>query len=139
VKKHTDWLTATIPAPTLKVYVSLAVNADRTPVKLPYVMVHPSDGSDQSDRVTGPAVIQNPRWVIHSVGSTYEQAAWAAELVKSKLIAGGFGVTPTIPGEIAGRVWYESPQPIQVDTDASPPYCYHTAECGFESSPVSPA
>lgn len=139
MKKHTDALVAlikTIPSLAATTYVSHAVNADKSPVKLPYVVIHPSDGSDQSDRFTGPSVTQHPRFVIHSVGLDYAGAQFTAEAVKTKLIVNGFGVVPTIPGEVAGRFWYESPQPIQVDTDASPPMIYHTAECGFESTPV---
>jgi hypothetical protein len=139
VKKHTDAIAAlirTIPTLAAKTYVTLAVNADKSPVTLPYVVIHPADGTDQSDRLTGPATAQHPRFTIHGVGLTYDQASWVGEQIKSKLIVGGFGVTPTVPGERAGMVWYSVPQPVQADTDASPPYCYHTAECGFESSPA---
>ena len=139
MRKHTDWLEAAlqqIPALTGRVYVSLAVNATGVAVKPPYAVIHPSDGSDQSDRLAGPAVVQHPRWVIHSAGLTYKQAQDAAEAIKAKLIVGGLGIIPTISGEQAERFWYESPQPIQTDTDASPPYLYHTAEVGFKSTPV---
>jgi hypothetical protein len=97
------------------------------------VLIHPSDGRDISDRLAGPSTTQNPRFVIHSVGSTYDQCAWAAEQVKAVLIVAGLGVTPTITGEIAQRVWYSSPQPIDTDDDVTPPLLFHTAECGFES------
>lgn len=133
MRVHTTWLKSriqSIPAFASNTFVTVA--PANTP--LPYVLIHPSDGRDISDRLAGPDTVQNPRWVIHSVGSTYDQCAWAAEQVKAVLIIAGLGVTPTITGEIAGRVSYSSPQPIQTDDDVTPPLLFHTAECGFEST-----
>ena len=133
MRKHTAWLKSriqSIPAFTSSTFVTVA--PANTP--LPYVLIHPSDGTDISDRLAGPNTVQNPRWVIHSVGSTYDQCAWAAEQVKAVLVVAGLGVTPTITGEIAGRLDYSSPQPIQTDDDVTPALVYHTSECGFEST-----
>ena len=133
MRKHTTWLKSriqSIPAFAASTFVTVA--PANTP--LPYVLIHPSDGRDISDRLAGPDTVQNPRFVIHSVGSTYDQCAWAAEQVKAVLIIAGLGVTPTITGEIAGRVWYSSPQPIQADDDVTPVLLFHTAETGFEST-----
>ena len=134
MRKHTSWLKSriqSIPAFTSNTFVTTA--PPNTP--LPYILIHPSDGTDISDRLAGPNTVQNPRWVIHSVGSTYDQCAWAAEQVKAVLVVAGLGVTPTITGEIAGRVEYSSPQPIQTDDDVTPPILFHTSECTFQSVP----
>jgi len=139
VRVHTNWLKSTInaiPQLTNRVYVSLAVNADKSAVKIPYAVIHPADGSDQSDRLAGPAVVAHPRWVVHTVGLTADQAQETAELIKARLIVGGFGVVPVIAGEHPCAVWYSVPQPMDVDTDASPPTIFHTAEIGFESTPI---
>jgi len=140
MKSHTDWLASrieTVPALALATYVTLAVNADGSPVQLPYVVIHPADGTDDSDRLAGPSVTQHPRFTIHSVGSTYEQAVWAAEKVKAVLVVGGIGVTPAIAGERSGSFWYSVPQAVQTDNEVNPPLVYHTAECGFISTPTA--
>lgn len=134
MRQHTAWLKAevqAVPALTSKTFVTLATNTS-----VPYVVIHPMDGTDESTRLAGPNATQHPRFVIHSVGSTYEQCAAIAEAVKKRLVVGGFGVTPTIPGELSGRVEYSSPTPIQVDRDVSPPLCYHVAEVSWSSDPA---
>ena len=134
MKRHTDALKAliqTVPALAAKTFVTLAPTT-----AVPYVVIHPMDGTDESTRLAGPNATQHPRFVIHSVGSTYEQCAAVAEAVKSKLVVGGLGVTPVVPGEQSGRLEYSSPTPIQIDTDVSPPLCYHVAEVTFESVPA---
>ena len=133
---HTAWLKAriqSIPAFASNTFVTVA--PANTP--LPYVLIHPMDGTDLADRLAGPSAIQNPRFVIHSVGKTYNSCAWAAEQVKAVLIVAGIGVTPTITGELAGRVWYSVPQPVQTDDDVTPSLLYHTSEVGFESTPTA--
>ena len=137
MKKHTDALVAlaeTVPNVTA-VYVSIAKNADQSDVAVPYVVIHPADGRDDSDRLAGPSVTQHPRFTVLSVGKSPDEAAWIAERLKAVLIVGGIGVVPIVPGERSGTFWYSSPQPIQVDTDAFPPLIWHTAEVGFESTP----
>ena len=132
MRKHTAWLKAriqSVPALASSVFVTVVPAG----ASLPYVVIHPADGTDAADRLTGPSALQNPRFTFHSVGSTYEQCAWAAEQVKAALIVGGLGVTPAITGEIAGRVWYSVPQPVQTDDDVNPPLLFHTAEVGFTS------
>lgn len=136
MRSHTAWLKARIESVTaLASSTFVTVAPANTP--LPYVLIHPMDGADVADRFTGPRSVQNPRFVIHSVGSTYEQCAWAAEKVKAVLVVAGLGVIPTITGELPRRVWYSVPQPVQTDDDVTPPLIYHTAECGFESTPTA--
>ena len=132
MKIHTDAL-QTLIGVSPKSFVSIVPS--NTP--LPYVLIHPADGADDTDRQGAPSLTQNPRFTLHSVGATYEQCAWAAEKVKAALVVNGLGVVPTVTGERSGRVWYSVPQPIQQDTDASPTYLYHTAECGFSSTPTA--
>lgn len=138
MRQHTTALKALIegaPALAGKVHVTLA-DGGPGPLKLPYVVIHPSDGTDAADRFTGPKQMYRPRFTVHSVGADANQAAATAEAVKKRLIVGGFGVVPAIPGEDPKRLWYSVPMPLQVDRDVSPPLVFHVAECGFESSPL---
>lgn len=138
MKRHTDALVALAETvPSIAVYVTLAENTDGSPVTAPYVVIHPSDGRDDADRLSAPDTVQHPRFTVHSVGKTYQQAAWVGEHLKAVLIVGGVGVVPVVSGESAGGFWYSSPQAIQVDTDASPALIYHTSECGFSSTPTA--
>ena len=133
---HTAWLKAriqSVPAFASSTFVTVAP----ANTALPYNLIHPMDGTDIADRLAGPNLVQNPRWVIHSVGSTYDQCAWAAEQVKAVLVVSGIGVTPTITGERSGRVWYSVPQPVQTDDDVTPSLLFHTAETGFQSTPTA--
>ena len=139
MRVHTAWLEAAIeavPALALAVYVTIAENRDGSPVEVPYVVIHPMDGQDDTDRLTGPNATQNPRFTVHSIGLTYEQAAWAAEQVKAVVMVNGLGVVPTVSGERSERVWYSVPQPVQTDKTVTPNLLYHTAECGWESNPA---
>lgn len=133
-RKHDTWLKARIETVSALAAATFVTSAPAGLTARPYVVLHPMDGTDDSDRLTGPDVVQHPRWVVHSVGVTPEQAKWAAEQVKSKLVVNGVGVVPTITGETAGAVWYSSPTPVQMDSDGSEVLFLHIAECGFESS-----
>lgn len=104
---------------------------------LPYVLITPSDGTDEQIGLTGPSGLMQPRFVVHSVGSTYAEVADLSGAIKDDLVPSGRGVTPQIPGEKSHRLWYDSPLPIQKDDDTSPPRLYHVAECGFPSQRVS--
>lgn len=142
MKQHTDWLKALIqeiPALASKTFVTIVrypAPNESTAVTVPYLVIHPADGSDEATRLTGPRATQNPRFTLHSVGLTAEQATWVAKVVKDKLIITGLGITPTIAGERPGSVWWSSPIPLQIDTDVTPALCYHVAECGFSSDPA---
>ncbi|MCS4277718.1 hypothetical protein M2390_002927 [Mycetocola sp. BIGb0189] len=102
----------------------------------PYVVVQPADGTDDTDRLAGPRLRQNPSWTIHSAGTTTDQAKWAAEQVKNQLVNRGLGIHLTVPGERPGRIRYESPVPVRVDTTVVPPVHVHTATVGFTSDPA---
>ena len=132
MQKDTDWLTGRIkivPALTAKTFVSVAPSG----TDFPFVVVHPQDGTDDTDRLTGPNINRHPRFTIHSVGKTAQQAQAVGEAVKAQLIVHGFGVVPDVPGEWCGRVWYSVPTAIQVDKDLTPWWFTHVAECGWPS------
>lgn len=132
-------LIQTVTELALKTFVSKAeYPAPNQTVKVlpPYVVIHPSDGRDESDRVTGPKIIENPRFVIHSVGLSGEQAQLIGGLVKAKLVQNGLGVVMSVSGRRNRRLWYSSPLPVQVDASVVPALPFHVAECGWVSEPA---
>jgi len=134
-RKHDAALVALVTASPLgtKFYPALAPLVAGKPQTGPYAVFYSQPGTDRQTRLTGPAFEQNPRWTIHCVGSTADQAEWVNEQVKGALIVNGFGVVPTIAGENPGRFWYSNPQPVQRDDDSTPPLFYVVAETGFSS------
>lgn len=140
MKQHTDWAKAqfqSIPALALKTYVLEAPkDAQGKLPKAPFAVLYPVDGVDTVERLAGPASTQNPRFIAHIVGSSYDNVAAVTGLVKPLFIQGGIGVTPVIPGESCGRVWWRAPQPIALDRDVSPPIPFQTIEFGFTADPA---
>jgi hypothetical protein len=140
VKAHTDLVLAriqSIPAVASKTFAAVAPrdSTGKLPVA-PYVVLYPSEGTDTRERFTGPAVTQHPRFTLHIVGSSYDNAATVAALIKAKFVTGGVGIQADIVGENAYGMAYESPQPIQVDNDLTPPLIYATAEISWSAEPA---
>lgn len=137
-RKDTAWLVAQIESvPILASRTFVATTADDpnmpTPLPLPYAVVWPSDGLDEATRLTGPRATHNPSFIVHSVGETADQAAWAFEAWKSKLVIRGVGILPVVDGQRTERVRVDVPQPIQVDKDVTPWLVFHTAEVSWRS------
>lgn len=136
MKQHTQWVVdtlQTVPAFASKTFVAMSVRN----TKAPYVVVWPADGTDQTTRVTGPAARQRPRFTLHIVGTSYDNAATITAALKEKFIQPDFhGVIPDIPGFLCGRVWWSAPIPIQVNEDVSPALVYQVVEFGFTAEPV---
>lgn len=137
MKQHTDLVLArirSIPPLASKAFVAPSQRdaAGKLPVA-PYVVVYPAEGTDTRDRFTGPAITQHPSFTLHIVGSSYDNAATVAALIKAKFVAGGVGVQAVVDGETSRAMRYESPQPIQVDYDISPPLVYATAEISWDA------
>ena len=140
MKQHTAWVEAqlkSLPPLTAKTYIVEAPKdgAGNFP-KPPFVVIHPADGFDRAERLAGPATQQNPRFVLHIVGSSYDNVSTITGLVKPLFIQGGIGVTPSIPGESCGRVWWQSPQPVALDRDVTPPIPFQVIELGFTADPA---
>ena len=103
----------------------------------PYVVVQPSDGTETQGRYTGGRATMHPRFVFHAVGSSYDNAQMILELVKDKFItAAGFGIPLVVAGEDCKNMRWESPQPVQVDNDPTPPILYATGELFWDAEPV---
>ena len=137
MKKHTDAVKTAIqqiPAVASKTWVSVAPRDSQGKLPAPpYVVIHPQAGTDKQDRVTGPKKSQYPRFTLHMVGSSYDNAASVAELVKAKFVVAGVGVKLAITGETTKPCWWSQPLPTQVDDSVAPPLVYEVAELGFQS------
>ena len=138
-KKHTDALvlkTKEIAAFASKTYVTVAANTDGTKPTAPYIVWHPAAGSNSQPAVTAPRVTKNPRYTGHIVGATADQVQVLLDLLEAKLFPGGRGVVLTVAGEVSKPLWFESPLPIQVQTDPQPTVIYAVVEVGWESNPA---
>jgi len=139
-KAHTDLLLArirSIPALASKTFVAPAQRdaAGKLPVA-PYIVVYPSEGVDTRDRFTGPTTTQHPSFTLHIVGSSYDNCATVAALIKAKFVVNGVGIQADVPGERGRGMVFEPPQPIQVDYDITPALVYATADISWLSEPV---
>jgi hypothetical protein len=72
------------------------------------------------------------------VGETAELAAALGAAVEAQLVPGGVPVRAAIAGENTFPFWWNSPTPIDVDTDSSPPVFLHISECGFDTELLEP-
>lgn len=126
----------TIPALATKTFVSVAPRTNGVLPTSPYLVIHPADGNDTQDRVTGPYSTRRPSFTLHIVGSSYDNAQTVTELVKAKFVVAGRGVKLTIAGTNTKPCRWISPQPTQVDNSLTPPLIYNVAELDFEAQPI---
>lgn len=103
---------------------------------LPYALVHPADGVDEQTRATGGYSTEHFEATIHLVGASANQCKVLADLLKAKVVVGGFGIIPTIDGRRCQRMYWRSPIPIQTDSDVTPPICFQVIEVGWTSDPA---
>lgn len=102
----------------------------------PYVIIHPAEGIDDTDRVTGPKSTTHPEFTLHIVGLTAASVQKATELVKAKFITAGRGITVTVSGRSNRPVYWRSPMPLQTDRDVVPWLVYAVVELGWTSYPA---
>ena len=104
----------------------------------PYVVVQPSSGTDTQERFTGAKATGHPRYVIHFVGSSYDNAQGVFDDVKALFIdpVSGFPYPINVTDEMAYAITWEAAQPVQVDNDLTPPLIYATAELSWSAEPI---
>lgn len=105
-------------------------------VRTQYALIHPSEGTDEQIRLSGPPVTTHPRFTLHIVGSTAESVQRNTALVKAQFLTDGFIVPPVISGRRNYDGFWSSPIPIQVDNDLTPPLVYQVIELGWTSDPA---
>jgi len=105
-------------------------------VRTQYAIVHPSEGTDEQTRASGPPVTTHPRYTLHIVGSTAESVQKNTALVKAQFVTDGFVIPPAVTGRRNYNGFLSSPIPIQVDTDSNPQTVYQVIELGWTSDPA---
>jgi len=136
---HTDAVEArakTVPALAAKTFVSVAPRTDGVLPTAPYLVIHPADGEDSQERVSGPRSAQHPAFTLHIVGTSYSNCQKVTELLKAKFIASGVPIQINVTGERGRAMRWSSPQPTQVDNDMTPPLIYNVVEVSWISEPV---
>lgn len=139
LKGHLETIPALMGGPggASKVFVTQAKYPSSTAkVTTPYVVIDPEEGTDEARRYTGPKNVRNPRFTIRIIGETADQVQFFFEKIKAVLVVDGFGVTPTISGERAEKLWFESPAEIGFDPDPSPPLAIGYIRTGWATQPA---
>lgn len=93
-----------------------------------YVSVFPRE-SRSVGRFTGAHGILDNEYIVHSVGSTPEQAKWAREHMLAKTL----DVTLSITGWNNRRVRFVTSQPLAKDDDVTPAIWFMVDVLAFES------
>lgn len=103
---------------------------------LPYVLLHPADGTDEATRLTGPPTTEHPEYTFHVVGASASSVQVVVGLLKAKFKPTVFVVAPTVAGRLNQAAYWRSPQPIQTDKDVTPWLVYQVIEYGWTSNPA---
>lgn len=106
-------------------------------VSRPFNVIYPADGIDTQDRLTGGRRVQHPRFTMHIVGDSYKQVATLTSQLKAQFVEDGFGIPLDVPGEVTRNMQWSSPEPVQWDTDVTPPVAYQVVELSFDSEPIN--
>lgn len=100
----------------------------------PYCVVQPADGIDERPRFSGPLTRSTPRFVLHLVGSSYDNAQKVTELVKAKFIGSDrVPIQVDVTNETGSHLYWRAPLPTQKDDSVTPPLIYNTIELGWIS------
>lgn len=139
--QHADAVEArskTVPALATATYVGRVPKTSAGAlVARPFNVIYPADGIDTQDRLTGGRRVQHPRFTMHIVGDSYKQVATLTSQLKARFIEDGFGIPLDVPGEVTRNVQWSSPEPVQWDTDVTPPVAYQVVELSFDSEPTN--
>lgn len=130
----------TVPIVSSSVYVTEAPKPTppATALPLPYVIVHPTDGTDEQQRFTGPNTIQSPEVTLHIVGESAHQVQVLTGLIRAKFqpSPSGFVNAPTVSGRRNRDAYWRAPTPVQTDRDVTPHLIYQVIEMGWVSEPA---
>lgn len=124
----------TVPILATATFISRTPDGVVQPV--PYVVIHPADGTDAQSRFTGPYSSLHPEFTLHIVGDTAELVQAVTGLVKAEFVVDGFVVPPAVDGRTGKNGYWRSPLPIQVDNDVSPALIFQVIELGWTSDPA---
>lgn len=107
-----------------------------TKIPAPYLLIHPTEGTPEATRLTGPPITEHPEFTLHIVGGSADQVQVIYGLLKAAFVVNGFMVPPTIAGRRNWGGWWRSPLPIQTDNDVTPALIFAVVELGWTSEPA---
>lgn len=127
----------TVPILASSTFVTLVPKpgSGQPPIAYPYALIHPTGGTDEQTRYTGPASTEHPEFTIHIAGASAEQVQTVTDLLKAVVIVDGFGIIPAVTGRRNQRMFWRQPIPIQSNTEVVPPMCFAVVETGWVSDP----
>lgn len=138
-RRHTLAVQAIIktdPAVATKTYIAEAPKDGNGKLPAaPFVVIYPGNGTDSTDRLSGPHVRQSPFFTLHVVGTSWDNTLQLTERIKGLFVVDGWGVPPTIPGELTSDLSWSEPIPIQIDRDVTPAVPYQVVELSFTAEP----
>ena len=106
--------------------------------KAPYAVIQPADGIPTAERFTGGRMTSHPRITLQLVGSSYDQVQTMVEQIRPLFIdSKGLGIPLEVAGEDCKHLRWDSPQPIQIDNDVTPPLIYATVEIDWAAEPTA--
>lgn len=126
-----------VTALSAKTFVSVAPRSNGVLPTAPYVVIHPADGTDTQERVTGPRSTRHPSFTFHIVGTSYDNAQTVTEQIKAKFITGGVGIRLTVTGWNTKPCKWSSPLPTQVDNSITPSLIYNVVELDYDAEPAA--
>lgn len=97
-----------------------------------YVVVYTNTGRDTGYRFSGPSMVTEYTYTVHSVGASRRSAIWVAERVRAQLV----NWIPTVPGRQCGRLQHPVSRPIAVDRDGERPLWFAVDQFDLTSSPA---
>jgi hypothetical protein len=139
---ETQALSDAIEHDGLRVFVSSARDEDapagevRMLIEPPYVVLHPQNGPDDTDRVTGPATRRRPSWLLHCVGESSAAAEIVAGLVDARLRPRLRGIRVAVEGQNTKPIRRDDVGPVIEDDAVRPSVWFVPVTYSFESTPA---
>lgn len=98
---------------------------------VPYTVLYADLGTLERSSVDDASAFFNMSFQITAVGSTRQQAGWAADKARVALV----GAAPSVSGRTTSMIVQESSQPVIRDDDVVPPMFYAVATYRLVSVP----
>lgn len=127
-----------VPVLATSTFITLApaLTSGQPPMPYPYALIHPTGGTDEQTRFSGPYATEHPEFTIHLVGGSANQVQVVTDLLKAVVKPSGLGIIPTVSGRQNQRMFWRQPIPIQTSTEVTPPMVYAVVEVGWISDPT---
>lgn len=134
IEAHRQALEALLAADEASPDVELSVHVTRAGANatLPYVVLHPGQGTAEATSLHGLSDWREWPFQTTAVGSDPEEAQWAAEQAEARLL----DRRPQVDGRSTGRIRKSLSFPVVVDRDAPKPVYLARDTWTFSSTPA---